>query len=468
MKTGSIKIHKIYYTLFILGLFFFPFNNFKGLSLLGEFRNEAGAYFLLLGFLVMLFEIKILIPSKHIIFQTLLVLLLWCLVSTILNFDSVITNYFKFTSGINRFIRQYISLIISSLFFFLFFFNSIKNIKIDDLLIKIRKIFLYSLVVISIYGFFEIMVSIFYVSQFRIFLEVFSYLPFMNVNLHPEKIASVTFEPPFLAIYLITVASWMFSYIITEKGLLKFIPTLLILLLTYYSGSRTALIIITFQFFIFVLYLLRNEKHRKMILNFFKVAMVFFSFLLLFNSSKIIESIEEKVESLNFKENLKDNVSNQSRFGMQYAALVVFAENPIAGVGFGQQAYHSRLHYPKWATKNNYEFKLFYQNSREPSFPPAYNLYTRLLAEIGIIGIAILFFFFYFIIKTCIKCWKKTKNEKQSILLLVLFVSFIGFFINWMQFDSFRMYGFWLVLAILIKLSIHIEHEQNITTDTPL
>ena len=35
-------------------------------------------------------------------------------------------------------------------------------------------------------------------------------------------------------------------------------------------------------------------------------------------------------------------------------------------------------------------------------------------------------------------------------LLNTLLVSFIGFFINWLQIDSFRIYGIWICFAILI------------------
>ena len=63
-------------------------------------------------------------------------------------------------------------------------------------------------------------------------------------------------------------------------------------------------------------------------------------------------------------------------------------------MGFGQQAYKARPKYPKWATENNYEFRLWYLNDKVKSFPPGYNLYTRLLAETGIIG----FFIFSFLL----------------------------------------------------------------------
>ena len=72
--------------------------------------------------------------------------------------------------------------------------------------------------------------------------------------------------------------------------------------------------------------------------------------------------IEDKIETLNFKKNLGKSISNRSRFGIQYTSLLIFAENPFFGVGFGQQGFHAKDKYPEWVTKNNYEFDLFYLN----------------------------------------------------------------------------------------------------------
>ena len=108
--------------------------------------------------------------------------------------------------------------------------------------------------------------------------------------------------------------------------------------------------------------------------------------------------------------NLKSDTSNRTRFGMQYAALKVFNDHPIIGVGFGQQAYYTQYYYPRWATINNYEFEGNYKNKKVLSFPPGYNLYTRILCEMGIIGfiswLSIILYSFY-LIRKLIKITKK-------------------------------------------------------------
>ena len=183
---------------------------------------------------------------------------------------------------------------------------------------------------------------------------------------------------------------------------------------------------------------------------------IFFSFGI-FAGIKFHKAIEEKVESLDFLGNIKSNVSNRSRLGIQYTSLIVFTKNPIFGVGFGQQAFVARSLYPGWVKKDNYEFKIFYSNQREKSFPPGYNLYTRLLAEIGIVGFLIFAYLQILILKEARRL-SKFQNKDFQILGIILLITTIGLFINWMQIDTFRIYGVWISLAILIKTSAY-KHE---------
>lgn len=452
----NTPLSKIYTFLFYVGLFFFSFNEYKGISFLGEFKTESGAIFFLLGFLVLIVQCiaqkKIAVPYKSTLFQLLVFFLLWCFITTLLNGKTVFYSYFKHTNGFNRFLRQYFALLLSCIFFFLLYWNVIYKMKISDILLKIRKVFLLSLIVAFTYGFLETLVVIFGFGFLFPVLKLFSYFPFLEVYLHSgERISSIAYEPPFLAIYLITISGWMFSYIITHKSPFKFLPAFAILFLTYFSGSRTGLVVVIIQLFLFCSFLYKDPRFKSYILKSIIGFGLVFCFLLLFNGEKIVNSISKKADTLDFKKNLTKNVSNQSRFGMQYAALQVFLENPIIGVGFGQQAYHIRTHYPSWATQNNYEFELLYKNKNEKSFPPGYNIYTRLLAETGLVGIGFFLMLIYFSLKETKSLLKKAKDD-EKVLLIIILISLVGLYINWFQIDTFRMYGVWLSLVILIRM----------------
>jgi O-antigen ligase len=466
-----MPLKKIIKILFVLGLFFFPFNEYDGIPILGEFSSEAAALFFLPAFLLIIiysfYAKKMYFPLRNKLYFPIILFIIWTVFSLLLNIHNILGFNFKSTWGITRFIRQFISLFLSVFVFVQVYWFVLKNMSSFQIFSFIRKIFTYSLVVVTIYGFVETMVVFFKFGFLKPLLYFFSYLPFLEVTLHEEsRISSVAYEPPFLAIYLITISGWMFSYILTNKSLVKYIPTMIVLLLTFFSGSRTALIVITIQFLVFVFLLQKYYGIGKQIFTFFKYFVIVIFLVGIVSGVKFYDSIEKRIESLDFLGNLKNSPSNKSRLGIQYTSLLIFSENPIAGVGFGQQAYEARGRYPLWSTMNNYEFDIFYNNKKEKSFPPGYNIYTRILAELGIIGFSI---FLYFQISLIGKAKKliKHNNIGTKTIGLVLLVTLIGLFINWMQIDSFRIYGVWLCLAILIRVYQEIN-ERNSTFNSTL
>lgn len=464
-----ITLKKIYFSLFLIGFFFFPFNDFDGIPALGEYANESGSYFFILGFLVLcidsLYKGKIAIPYRDKIFQILLLFLVWCVVTTILNGNVVVDSYYKQTGGVYRFLRQYISLLLAAFIFVILFWNSLKDLTSRELLIVIRKVFLYNLVFAFVYGIFEVLISVFNVYAVMPIMQLFNFFPFLDVNFESGgRISSIGYEVPSLGNYLITVSGWMFSYIYTEKSKWRFVPILMVLFLTFFSGSRTALINITLQLAMFIYLLYSIKSYRKTLLVGLQFVAVISVLTVVVFGNQIVRAVDKKVESLNFSANLTKSISNQSRFGMQYASLEVFKENPIIGVGFGQETYHKIYHYPPWATHNNYEFRAVYQNQNITSFPTSYNIYTRLLAETGIIGVAIFLAIIFFCFSRSIFLWRNAENDQKT-LGMILLVSFVGLCVNWMQMDFFRQYGFWLCVVILIK--VYDERKKSIILDQP-
>lgn len=459
----NVTLKKIYIFLFFLGVFFIPFNSFEGVKQLGEFKRESGAYFFLLAFFVVLLDFflkkKISFPLKNKVLVLILVFLVWTLFSIAFNLPFVLESYYKKTTGLNRFGRQFFALILSSVVFFTVYWNMLKSYNAEEILIKLRRIFFYSFLAVSIYGFFEILFIVFGISSSKIVLDLFDFFPFTEFDVDSSKrISSVSYEPPALATFLITVSGWMFSYILTGKNILKYIPTIVVIILTYFSGSRTALIVVFIQLFVFLWITL---SRNKMILSAMVLCVFFFlaSITVFFsNSDKILSDVGKKMESLDFKSNLKKNISNQSRFGIQYANLVVFSENPLLGVGFGQQGYHAINHYPIWAKKNNYEFDQIYLNKSNPMFPPGYNLYIRILAEMGMVGFCIFGVLIFTLIKESNNL-RKSKDVSIRILGIITLVSFLGFILNFMQLDTFRIYGFWICIAVLIRLMFLVKSD---------
>jgi hypothetical protein len=252
-----ISLRQIYIFLFLVGVFFIPFNSYQGISFLGEYRKDGAIIFFLLSFVLFFidasFKMKIKIPRNNILFQALLLFVFWLIISTLLNINTVFSNYMKQTSGLTRFSRQLLALSIA-LVLFITTYNVFNKFSKKESFYLLRRVFLYSFIFVSLYSFFEILIVVFNVSYLKNIFSVFDYFPFTETSLDLiyHRISSVSYEPPFLAIYLITIAGWMFSYILTSKKNIKYLPTLIVFILTFFSGSRTALIVVLFQFIIFI------------------------------------------------------------------------------------------------------------------------------------------------------------------------------------------------------------------------
>lgn len=450
-------LRDVYTVLFIVGLFFIPFNDFDGLSFLGEYKNEAATYFFLLGFTALgietLFKGRINIPYKSIIFQLIFIFVLWTIIATLFNLPTIIDSFYKQTSGLSRFARQFLSLIISVFVFFTLYWNVVRGLSFEQILRLIRKTFLFSFIFVFVYGIIESAIVIFGLSQLLPILNLFEIFPFVNVSLNDiGRISSVTYEVPSLGNYLITISAWMFSYVATEKSKWRYIPMLMVLLLMFLSGSRTALINVSLQLIVFFVALYFKKEYREDITKLFLATSILIGILFTFYSQPIISTFQEKIESLDPTKKTAHDLSNRTRFGMQYASLQVFKKNPIVGVGLGQETYHKIYEYPFWATYGNWEFKYRYRNQKLKSFPSAYNIYTRLLAETGIIGFGIFASLLFICLNRSRILWIKSSDPVVANIALILLVSFVGLFVNWFQTDFFRQYGVWMSMAILIKL----------------
>ena len=368
----KLSITHIASTLIFLGIFFIPFNSWEGVGFLGEFYRDSCFLFFSIAFMFLVFKRKIKIPYQNIIFQFLILLITWSLVATILNSPNILEYFFKKTTGVERFINQYGALIICTILLPITFYNAFFTLDINKLFFRIRKILLASLTIVLAYAFIEVLIVKFGMLDLKIMvLNIFDYFPFTEAKIDPRssRISSVSFEAPALCTYLLSISGWMFSYIITSNSKWKYIPTIIVVVLAFLSGSRAAFFITIIQALIFIAILLRNTRHSKTFLktsfSFMVVSFVLFGVY----SKEITGYVKNEIQSFKLDDEQHSN-SNKSRFGIQQAMFKVFLENPLVGTGYGLQAFESRKYYPVWAKRNNWEFREMYLNQNDERFPP--------------------------------------------------------------------------------------------------
>ena len=447
----NLNILNVSFYLILTGIFFLPFNSWNGISILGEYYRDSCVLFFLLAFFILLFKKKIKLPLHSPIFYSLIVFLVWAAATTALNFETVTDNYFKQTSGVIRFLRQYFSLILAAFILPITFYNSFLNIDSKRIIYLIRKAIYYSFVIVIVYAIIEVLVVKFnLINLKKPVLNLFDYFPFVEAktDLRLKRISSVTFEPPALGTYLITIFAWMCSYIITSKSYFRFLPALLVIALAFISGSRAAFFIILVQAFIFVFAISQSFQYNKIFSKIVLISAAAITIGFLAFAPKILNYVDNEIQSFKLNDN-DHSLSNKSRFGIQYAMYKVFLDNPVIGAGYGQQAFEARSKYPPWAKRNNWEFRLKYLNQNNKRFPPGYNLYLRLAAETGALGLLSFLLFMCFISIWCYNNLFKQKN----LLAIIVFVSMAGFMLNWLKMDTFRIYGFWICLALIFVSS---------------
>ena len=443
----SITIKNLIIPTLLLGIFFIPFNSWSGIGFLGEYYRDSCFLFFSFAFVLVLFKRRINIPVKNLIFQFLILFILWSILATLFNAHNIADYYFKQTSGLSRFINQFGSLIIASIIIPLTFYNGFKWININKTFRLIRRVVLASLIIVLIYSIIEILIVKFdMVNLKKPILNLFDYFPFTEAktDMRLRRISSVTFEPPALGTYLLSIAGWMFSYIFTEKKNFKYLPIVIVLFLGFMSGSRAAFFAIIIQFIIASIIFLKNKKLTR---NIYRIIIGFSTASILtitYFSEPIYNYIKKEINSFKLDDSTH-SLSNKSRFGIQQAMFYVFLENPISGTGYGLQAFESRKKYPTWAKKNNWEFRLKYLNQNDKRFPPGYNMYLRILSETGLVG---LLFFGLMLLQIFLWCFNNLKSENSTIAFIIL-ISMIGFSLNWLKMDSFRIYFFWLCLALI-------------------
>ena len=348
---NKLTINNIILLVLLLGIFFIPFNSWSGIGFLGEYYRDSCFLFFSFAFVLTLFKRRIQIPLNNLIFQFLIFFILWAFLATLLNAHNVAGYYFKQTSGTLRFINQFASLIIASIVIPLTFYNGFKKFNINKVFRLIRRAVLASLIIALIYSVIEILIvklNMLYLK--KPLLNLFDYFPFTEAktDMRLQRISSITFEPPALGTYLLSIAGWMFSYILTEKKIVKYFPTLIVLFLGFMSGSRAAFFAIIIQFIIALSFFV---KYKNLTTNIYRIvlgALTISIVIAAYFNKPIFEYINKEINSFKLDDSTH-SLSNKSRFGIQQAMFRVFTEHPISGTGYGLQAFESRKKYPVWA-----------------------------------------------------------------------------------------------------------------------
>ena len=327
---------------------------------------------------------------------------------------------------------------------------SLFNIKIDlfntaNAERSMLKLVYISSVPVFFIGFFELLWVVFDVPVESLLLNIsMLFRDEEYLNYISTRARGSLFEAPALGMYLSFLLPFLF---LIRNSFTRFLVIFLLFCLVYASSSRVALVLCILGA---LLYLLMKDRYSLLIL------LAIIPIIVILASFGLLDSISEYMFSklgavFSIEQDVQDDfhaVSNLTRLASQNALFSMFLEKPILGWGLGQATLHIDAFYPSWGYAS-YEVGEYASNTLGTQLPPLYSLWMRMIVELGIAG--------FLTILTGLAYLYRKINGIEFITLNMkgaLKVSYLLTILSLLQFDSYRVIQFWIVVSLSL---IHIS-----------
>lgn len=461
----KISLKTINQRLFSSAIILLPFNGLPYRSILGEMSVEGAFYPLSVSILIfstMLLKVVKPIISKHLSAKILALFLLWIAISSMANLTLIVTLQTKGRTGIEKLILQ-LAVTLFVVFSTIVIFNVVRHIQHP--LYFLRRYILISFLIAGLYSTIEI-AFLLGNNWAKAVLQIIDSL-IRTTGEDPQfyggRLRSVSGEASWFAMYCSFIFPWIFSYVFTTHRHLWIHLSLsaYLILLLLLTQSRTAYFVTVLQLSLFLLslFFIKQDFNKKTRLLLFRK-----NRLLLFTMLTAI-AIGSAVVFLG-KINLANNffliftsftsgndyytLSNVTRFGSQDAAFSMATDHPFFGVGLGQYGFYMPKYIPMWAAANVQIQSAISTSS--PEWPSVYNIYARITAELGWIGLGIWLSMWGVVLTSCYKRYQlnccMSSSGQRDILGLALIISIVGVLLSGLNTDSLRFFGFWINLAM--------------------
>lgn len=472
----KIYIRSIEDLLAIFTILLFPMISSFGYApkFLGGLGSEGSFYpafiFVTVILILSLHRKSILFPKLSDVFFLFLFLIL-AFLSLLINIDTIFNLYYQGTYAVNRAIAQYGSLLVYvciALSFFAFFS------KKEDALLFFSKWIIGAALVGAIYSFFELGALF----DNGVFLEVRTFLDSLFranesggiIATYERGVRSMTAESSCLGLFSGIVLPWILSSMVLTHGAKKlflFFLAVAYVIFNIFSVSRTAYFVFGIEMFIW-LFTMRKSISMKLVVEVvLGVTLLLTAFTQFSPNNELLDRIDisKTLESV-FENDMQTSASNVARYGAQQAALGVFYDHPILGVGYGEFGYYAADYYPNEAWMSG-EIQNWGLNSVPGTWPMSHNLYARLLADTGILGgLAWILFELTMVYKLFTKA-SLFFNKSDSIYMKSLAISMIGIMIFSIASDGMRIIALWVILGLswsqLSKITMTKKLEDRIS-----
>jgi hypothetical protein len=141
-----------------------------------------------------------------------------------------------------------------------------------------------------------------------------------------------------------------------------------------------------------------------------------------------------------------DDISTTSRLALLSTQMAMFLHNPGFGVGLGQFGFHAEPLLPTWAW-DSYEILNWFEKLGE--LPPSFNVFGRLSAELGFVGLAIWYGYWAWAVARVVQVAPQLPARSPLLYLnAAVFANAVSLALGGISSDAFRRPETWVVIAI--------------------
>jgi O-antigen ligase len=302
----------------------------------------------------------------------------------------------------------------------------------------------------------------------------------MRELVRTNRISAFAYEPAWLAGQLATLfIPFLFASVLTNFHITRFkwleplllAFSLLILLATYSRGGLLTTIAaagLTLLFFgrealhsLWIWFIQGfRARARDMLLRFVIIAAVLgiLTGAFLFLGQKNFFRRLWEIDATSFSEYIVD-INAGARGAYSAGAFAAYQEHPWAGVGLGASGFYIYQNLPDWSLTTVPEIaKQLTPDNR--LFPNPKNLYVRLLAETGLLGLFLFMAFQFHILGDTLSLYTLKQPWTRFAAIAGVFAWLAISFYNFTQ-DSLTTPNIWLVLGMMVGLSVNSLHKDK-------
>lgn len=278
-------------------------------------------------------------------------------------------------------------------------------------------------------------------------LEAVLHVP--SVEGFAPRVRGLTQEPSYLGVYLAFAYPWLLSFAEGIGWIWGGALVGSVWIVAVYSLSKTALGTLLLLTIIYAFARASRLSFKRIlglsILGLMLVLAVYISSDALYEQNIAIWLLQYEESGVDF--------STITRFGSQFAAIGLWLDNIVFGVGPGFSGAYLPDYYPNWMLANSNEIQVWTALSKENLGAPTFSIYTRILAEYGVFGAIVACGILASLIskmRGLVRSIQLTYGERAKIGVFLM--SLGGCLFAFLGLDGIGFPGFWILLGLFYWL----------------